>query len=304
MRNLLILPLLLLSSAAAHAEITDVRARAFGHEGQIFIGFDSQPTAVTVDSSAQGARLHVEGVSAAPRRLSPAHDGIVRSLLLETAEGGLNITLTASGLWDGAEAQIYQDGIVVTLHLSEPAPARTHLPSTPAPSPAPTPAHSTTPAPANSHAAADSHAATEAAPGPVVAPAETSHAPASPSARQTSAHEAAPEPAAPSASIQSADACEAAARAVADNPWDDAALIRHAVCLREDGHLTEAGGIYEQMLTFEPENAAIAYALAEVREAQGDEAAAARYYRQSATHARSDAAAAAAINRARALEGH
>lgn len=97
-------------------------------------------------------------------------------------------------------------------------------------------------------------------------------------------------------------ACEAAEAAIAADPWNDAALIRHAACLAEAGDTIAAAGIYEQMLAFEPENSEIAYALAEIREAQGDRAGAAARYRQAAAHARSDAAAAAAINRARALE--
>lgn len=296
MRSLLFLPLILLASAPAAAELTDLRARISAHEGQIYIGFDSQPRDVTVDAGPGGAVVRISGVAVRERRISPAHDDLLRSVLLSRHEDGVRLDLDAARLWSGVEARVYANSVVLTVQLGggaapetlpHPADPAGEVMASPAmPNPAHNPAHS--PAPA---APARDDTVSDPVPG-----AEPSLDPA-PSAAPV----AAPEPAPTRAAILSD--CAAAEAAVAADPWDDAALIRHAICLAEAGELASAAGIYEQMLAFEPENAAVAYALAEVREQQGDHAAAAQHFRQAASHARSDAAAAAAINRARALEG-
>lgn len=96
-------------------------------------------------------------------------------------------------------------------------------------------------------------------------------------------------------------ACERAAAAVEESPWDEALQAEHAGCLAGAGDLDGAARIYGQMLSFEPENASAALALAEIRAAQGDRAAARRLFEQAAANSISDAEAARAIARAREL---
>lgn len=96
-------------------------------------------------------------------------------------------------------------------------------------------------------------------------------------------------------------ACERAAAAVEESPWDEALQAEHAGCLAGAGDLDGAARIYGQMLAFEPENASAAIALAEIRAAQGDRAAARRLFEQAAANSISDAEAARAIARAREL---
>ncbi len=288
MRLLLPILLALTLPAGASADLTDLSASLADRQGRVFIAFDSQPTAVSIEQTASGARLHIHGVSVTQRRISPAHADLVLAVDVMPAENGAWIDLTASGLWTAVDAQLVRGGIYLTVDVD----AASYAPTI-APELAPEQAAARVPA-------AEPVAETTA--GPVIARAEAA-APARPSQPQSARQEqaVADQPAETAASI-APDLCDAAAQAVAADPWNDAALVRHAQCLRDAGDVVAAAGIYEQMLAFEPENAAIAYALAEIQEETGDIEGAARRYRQAAAHARSDAAAAAAINRARALE--
>lgn len=289
MRFLLLIAFAFLLPAPAFAELTQLRASAAGQAGQIFIGFDSQPQSVALEQTASGARLMIEGVRIEERRISPAHDELVLSVSLTPLEEGAQIDLIASGIWDAVRADVYRGGVLVsvTLRAAIDAPRAAAMPPGLSDPSIPDAGAS---APAMSAPASASETA-ETARQEAVAMAEP--------APTSQGSETPPTP----ENVTPPSLCEAAEAAVAADPWNDAALIQHAQCLREAGNVVAAAGIYEQMLAFEPENAAIAFALAQMQEAAGNHEAAARTYRQAAAHARSDAEAAAAINRARALEG-
>lgn len=305
MRLLSLLPCLFLLTSAAHAELTDLRARTTGLDGQIWIGFDSQPSSLILEETAQGVRLVVEGVDVRSRVVSPAHTDLVRAVTLTPQAGLAHIDLDASRDWAGVSAELRQGGVLVSVQLGTtglPADggdvaqvrlehtAATH-PAQDAASPMEDGAQITT----ASASRQSTEPATETR--PVVADAVPAPVPAPP---PPSSGAVAPTP---QPSVSSEDECERLARAVADDPWNERLLVPHAACLADQGQTREATGIYRQILAFEPENYAAAVALADLEEAAGNRDAALRLYQQAASHARSDAQAAAALQRARALEG-
>lgn len=303
MRLLSLLPCLFLLTSAAHAELTDLRARTTGLDGQIWIGFDTQPSSLILEETAHGVRLVVEGVDVRSRVVSPAHTDLVRAVTLTPQAGLAHIDLDASRDWAGVSAELRQGGVLVSIQLGTtglPADggdaAQVRLEHTAATHPAQD-AVSPVEYEAQITTASVSRQSTEPATEtrPVVADAAPAPAPPPPSSGA-----AAPTP---QSSVSSEDECERLARAVADDPWNERLLVPHAACLADQGQTREATGIYRQILAFEPENYAAAVALADLEEAAGNRDAALRLYQQAASHARSDAQAAAALQRARALEG-
>ena len=307
MRLLSLLPCLFLFTSTAHAELTDLRARTTGLDGQIWIGFDTQPSSLILEETAHGVRLVVEGVDVRSRVVSPAHTDLVRAVTLTPQAGLAQIDLDASRDWAGVSAELRQGGVLVSIQLGTtglPADggdaAQVRLEHTAATHPAQdaaSPVEGGAQIMTGSASRQGTEPATETR--PVVAAAVPAPAP-SPTPPSPSSGAAAPTP---QPSVSAEDECERLARAVADDPWNERLLVPHAACLADQGQTREATGIYRQILAFEPENYAAAVALADLEEAAGNRDAALRLYQQAASHARSDAQAAAAQQRARALEG-
>lgn len=294
MRLLSLLPCLFLLTSAAEAELTDLRARTTGLDGQIWIGFDTQPSSLALEDTPRGVRLVIEGVDVRSRTISPAHTDLVRAVSLTAQTGQALVDLEASRDWADVRAELRQGGVLVSVQLGIdglPAGADTRT-----------------------ETSGNVTAQTPGVPSAVMDPEPVSSPPADAPAERASMQPSqstgpalrdvpsAPAPAVP-APVSTEDECERLARAVADDQWNERLLVPHAACLAEQGQTREATGIYRQILAFEPENYAAAVALADLEEAAGNRDAALRLYQQAASHARSDAQAAAALQRARALEG-
>lgn len=296
MRLLSLLPCLFLLTSAAEAELTDLRARTTGLDGQIWIGFDTQPSSLALEDTPRGVRLVIEGVDVRSRTISPAHTDLVRAVSLTAQTGQALVDLETSRDWADVRAELRQGGVLVSVQLGIdglPAGADTRTDA---------PGDVTAQTPGVPSAVMDPEPVSSP---PADAPAERSSMQPSPSTGPALRDvPSAPEPApARPAPVSTEDECERLARAVADDPWNERLLVPHAACLAEQGQTREATGIYRQILAFEPENYAAAVALADLEEAAGNRDAALRLYQQAANHARSDAQAAAALQRARALEG-
>lgn len=299
MRLLSLLPCLLLLTSAAQAELTDLRARTAGLDGQIWIGFDTQPSSLAIEQTPHGVRLAIEGVDVRARSVSPAHTDLVRAVMLTPQAGRVFVDLEASRDWADVRAELRQGGVLVSVQLGT-----TGLPAGGRDAAETRVEHGTA-----THPSQDDPSLMEARPEMATAPVSGGTAEDVAETRPVVA-DAAPAPApsplpspTPQPSVSSEDECERLARAVADDPWNERLLVPHAACLADQGQTRDATGIYRQILAFEPENYAAAVALADLEEAAGNRDAALRLYQQAASHARSDAQAAAALQRARALEG-
>ncbi|WP_323762099.1 tetratricopeptide repeat protein [Maricaulis sp.] len=300
----------LVLTAPAAAEITDLRARLDGDAGQIWIAFDGQPTGVTGEVTESGLIITIDGVTVRTRTISPASDDLVAAVNVEPAGEGAIVRLFASRGWQGAQAELRRGGVLVSMTVT--APPAVHVPdsvyaagASPAGSAgsegsdaAPARRHVTEAHAAGApdatmvvdHSASDAAGAT-GAPAVSPTPGPTDLFAASPAAQQV----------ATGGSVAPPGVCVEQAQAVAASPWDDEMLHAQAACLGAAGHLAPAASIYEQMLAFEPENYRAAVALAEIRVAEGDTAAARDLFDQAASHAISDAEAARARSRLRAL---
>jgi hypothetical protein len=301
----LALPLALasLTAAPAAAELRDVAAQLRGSDGQVWLVFDEQPRAVTATSTGSGLELTVEGVTARTRQIQPHNTRLVRAVTIaDSGPDTVRITLSAQHAWAGATAQVFQNGVYVSLSV----PAAGSAPGTVAEAPA----GQTTVAQSGPQTTDDSVRRTE--PGGDFAPrtrraepdAGHSEAPASQPAAPASTTPA-PQPQSPAAPAPASNrptgACAAQAAAVEESPWDDERLFAHAACLSENDALPRAAAIYEQMLAFDPENFRALLALAELRAEQGQRGTARELYSRAASHAISDAEAARARARLREL---
>lgn len=289
-----------LLAAPASAELRELRAWHVATESFLWLGFDAQPGRVVVEPTVGGARLVAEGVDVAARTIAPASTDLVTSVRLEPGAQGATIVLQAAAPWQSVEAERRQGGVLVTVRQAEPVP----VPVSPVPTPAvrrdpsPPDADGTATPPATSAAAGEDFASRPTPPAP-----ETG-AEAPPAEPQPSPDAAAPADSTPAPSDTAAPAgCTEAARAAEADPWDEERLHAHAVCLTGEGALAAAAQIYEQMLAFEPENYRAIVALADIREAQGDAAAAIELYDRAALHAMSDSEATRARARLRQLRG-
>jgi len=314
----------------AGAELRDIVAQADGETGRIWLAFDEQPSEVTLEASGAALNLRIGGVRSADRLVSPSDRSLVDAIRIgDAGDGAVTVRLQGHGGWQDARAELRRGGVLVTLdlaeavHLSGPetpvrtpnmagssgagggtgagsqpgaeAPASQSAPSSSMPSSSTPP--SSTPAPQG--AAGDT-----AAGGEPSSQADTGSQEAQPSAAGAQPDAPAVEAgagAAPAAADAGGDCADEAA-AVAENPWDDDSLHRHAACLTNAGELDAAAIIYEQMLAFAPDDFRALIALAEVRAEQGENAAAQELYSQAASFAISDAEAARARARLRELQ--
>ena len=66
------------------------------------------------------------------------------------------------------------------------------------------------------------------------------------------------------------DVCAGTANRLQTERWDMRALINHGACLSEAGRLVDARGVFERILSFDPEFHRARLALADVYERQGE----------------------------------
>lgn len=312
-----------LIAGPASAELRDVLTRADGLNGQVWLAFDEQPRSAELSRTAGSVSLMIGGVEVRNREVSPYRADLVSRVSITPVADGALVELGQAAGWQDVRAELRQGGVLVSFSLdapvaatSRPAPsgpsatgeART-APATDSQSASAAATHGEPAADAGGHAAsggpgtttghtpADRAPADEAGPAPAAeqTPAPENHAPASSGA-------AAPvNPVAAAASSATGECAETGA-AVAENPWDDESLHRHAACLTQTGELQPAAVIYEQMLAFAPDDFRALIALAEVRAEQGETAEARELYSQAASYAISDAEAARARARLRELQ--
>lgn len=311
-----------LIAGPASAELRDVLTRADGLNGQVWLAFDEQPRSAELSQTAGSVSLMIGGVEVRSRDVSPYRADLVSRVAITPVADGALVELGQAAAWQDVRAELRQGGVLVSFTLDAPVAAT----SRPAPSgPSATGEARTAPATdSQSASAAATHGEPAADAGGYAASGEagtTGHAPADPAPADEAGHEPAAEhsPApesdtsAPSSSAAPANPVAAAASnatgecaetgaAVAENPWDDESLHRHAACLTRTGELQPAAIIYEQMLAFAPDDFRALIALAEVRAEQGETAEARELYSQAASYAISDAEAARARARLRELQ--
>jgi len=315
--------MLVLSAGPASAELRDIIAETDGATGRIWLAFDAQPAAVDVQAGGAALELRIEGVSSAERLISPSDRSLVDAVRLSgDGNGAVTVRLQGHGGWQDAQAEIRRGGILVTLDLDEAvtvadaAPGAAAREETHAPTHGPTHGDAAASADASAgdaesretprSASTSGHAGDDGAPDGAGASQTGEDEAAPPAAEDPSAAPAAQDSASaarpgPRGTAGSGD-CSEEAEAVAENPWDDDSLHRHAACLTGAGELEAAAIIYEQMLAFAPDDFRALIALAEVRAEQGENAAARELYSQAASFAISDAEAARARARLRELQ--
>ena len=324
MRRFLCTSVILALSAAAPAAADLREARIAPDEGgaRLWFAFDEQPSDARLVMTEQGAVLDVLGVTAHGRTIEPA-SGPFGAIRLVSEEGGARLSLTDGPDLIDARAELREGGVLVVMRYDAALDGRSstrmaeHSPVSHGAAPMSAPEPNASPAASqartegggagpirltevaapqalvmNEHAAP--HAADAAIAVEIAAPSpETAAAAATPASA----------PADPSAEIRAMaqTICAGLAEAVEADPWDFLRLADHGACLEEAGDVTAAKEIYERVLAFEPEHYAAAYALATIRETEGDLSSARSLYAQAASSARSDSEAAAAWARARAL---
>ncbi|GLK52123.1 tetratricopeptide repeat protein [Maricaulis virginensis] len=311
-----------LIAGPASAELRDVLTRADGLNGQVWLAFDEQPRSAELSRTAGSVSLMIGGVEVRNREVSPYRADLVSRVSITPVADGALVELGQAAGWQDVRAELRQGGVLVSFSLDAPVAAT----SRPAPSgPSATGEARTAPATdSQSASAAATHGEPAASVGGQAASGEagtTGHAPADPAPADEAGHEPAAEhspapgshtsapsnsaapvnPVAAAASSATGECAETGA-AVAENPWDDESLHRHAACLTQTGELQPAAVIYEQMLAFAPDDFRALIALAEVRAEQGETAEARELYSQAASYAISDAEAARARARLRELQ--
>lgn len=311
-----------LAAGPASAELRDVLTRADGLNGQVWLAFDEQPQSAELLQTAGSVSLMISGVEVRSREVSPYRAGLVSRVAITPVADGALVELGQAAVWQDVRAELRQGGVLVSFSLDAPV-AAAPRPASPSHAPATATAAASAPADHGTDAAAshgqpasgdDSHAASggaaaaagtaddhAAAAGDGPAPAaDDTHAPASDTPAPSSS--AAPENPVAAAASNATGECAETGAAVAENPWDDESLHRHAACLTRTGELQPAAIIYEQMLAFAPDDFRALIALAEVRAEQGETAEARELYSQAASYAISDAEAARARARLRELQ--
>lgn len=311
-----------LSAGPASADLRDVIAEADGATGRIWLAFDAQPATVDIEPSGAALDLRIGGVSSADRLISPSDRRLVDAIRVSAgSDGAVTVRLQGHGGWQNAHAEVRRGGVLVTLDLGEPVTlARAGAPDpvsvqetreTGAADASGTGRASGTGADTGTEPDGGSAPSPRGAGRDTAPDGEDTGSAASTDAPQTGASsdggrpEAAADESAASQAPGNADAggdCAEEAAAVAENPWDDDSLHRHAACLTAAGELDAAAIIYEQMLAFAPDDFRALIALAEVRAEQGENAAARELYSQAASYAISDAEAARARARLRELQ--
>ena len=311
-----------LIAGPASAELRDVLTRADGLNGQVWLAFDEQPRSAELSRTAGSVSLMIGGVEVRNREVLPYRADLVSRVSITPVADGALVELGQAAGWQDVRAELRQGGVLVSFSLDAPVAAT----SRPAPSgPSATAEARTAPATdSQSASAAATHGEPAASVGGQAASGEagtTGHAPADPAPADEAGHEPAAEhspapgshtsapsssaapvnPVAAAASSATGECAETGA-AVAENPWDDESLHRHAACLTQTGELQPAAVIYEQMLAFAPDDFRALIALAEVRAEQGETAEARELYSQAASYAISDAEAARARARLRELQ--
>ncbi|MEA1942306.1 MAG: hypothetical protein U9P68_08690 [Pseudomonadota bacterium] len=307
-----------LSAGPAAAELRDVIAETDGTTGRIWLAFDAQPATVDVESDGAALDLRIGGVSSADRLISPSDRSLVDAIRVSAgSDGAVTVRLQGHGGWQDAHAEVRRGGVLVTLDLGEAVTlARAGSPDRASVQEPREAGASDTgrPSGAGPDTGADPHereAPSRQSAGQDTAPdgGETGQSQAGEQEAGTAATESRSETAADesgasetAAAANAGGDCAEEAAAVAENPWDDDSLHRHAACLTAAGELDAAAIIYEQMLAFAPDDFRALIALAEVRAEQGENAAARELYSQAASFAISDAEAARARARLRELQ--
>lgn len=311
-----------LIASPASAELRDVLTRADGLNGQVWLAFDEQPGSAELSQTAGSVSLMIGGVAVRTREVSPYRADLVSRVSITPVADGALVELGQAAAWQDVRAELRQGGVLVSFSLDAPvAGVSRAAPSTPSATGAARTAAATD---GQSASAAATHGEPAAGVGGHAASGEavpTGHVPADPAPAGEAGHEPAaehspaPESHAPAPSTSAAPAnpvaaaasnatgeCAETGAAVAENPWDDESLHRHAACLTRTGELRPAAIIYEQMLAFAPDDFRALIALAEVRAQQGETAEARELYSQAASYAISDAEAARARARLRELQ--
>jgi hypothetical protein len=317
MRRFLCTSVILALSAAAPAaaDLREARIAPAADGARIWFAFDEQPRDARLVMTQEGAMLDVLGVSSQARAIEPA-SGPFAAIRVAPEQGGARLSLTGGPALTDARAELREGGVLVVLHFDAPvfAPAQTSAVAYDAAGATAAPESAPAASPASRAVAGPVAGPVASAPanGPVqlteiaaphaeddAAPVEIAAAPA--------AETAAPAPAVavtdPDAEIRAMaqTVCAGLAEAVEADPWDFLRLADHGACLEEAGDVAAAKEIYERVLAFEPEHYDAAYALAAIRETEGDTSSARTLYARAASSARSDSEAAAAWARARAL---
>ena len=312
-------------AGAAQADLRDVQALSHNGVPQIWLAFDHQPQSVTLGEGG-GLVLHVSGVEADQvRRFEAAVSGPVGLIELTPEPGGARIVLT--GAFVGGTAELREGGVLVTLSDvsgasapiqtlaeaqreggAEPAsrlltpssadggaPGTLSLSATPTSTPVQA-ADSGDSSGAGASAEVDTPdaAAAEAPGSEPYTPRERlmgqSRSPADDGAEPERA--ALPDPMRLEQAAADEDTppglCPQTASRLADAPWDLSLLASHADCLAAAGETTNAIGLYERVLAFEPRHFQAAIGLARLRAETGDHAAAAMLYETAAGSARTD----------------
>ncbi|MBO6764084.1 hypothetical protein [Maricaulis sp.] len=312
-----------LIAGPASAELRDVLTRADGLNGQVWLAFDEQPRSAELSQTAGRVSLMIGGVDVRSREVSPYRADLVSRVSITPVADGALVELGQAAAWQDVRAELRQGGVLVSFSLDAPIAAETR-PASPSHAPATTTAavsaapsdHGTDAAASHGQPASgsDSHAASGGAAGAAgtvddhAADAGDGHAPAADDTHAPASDTPAPSSSAAPANPVAAAAsnatgeCAETGAAVAENPWDDESLHRHAACLTRTGELQPAAIIYEQMLAFAPDDFRALIALAEVRAEQGETAEARELYSQAASYAISDAEAARARARLRELQ--
>lgn len=310
---------LLVGAAAAPgvADLRDVAAASSGETGHIWLMFDESPATVQARMSETGLQLDIAGVEVRQRIIAPYDVSMVSTISVTPTETGARIDIADEIGWNSARAEIVDGAVLVTIGLprtevrvdGQPRPETVGTPPSGGQG---QPAAQAEQMPRDEPAERGAEAVSRAAPGEDFAPqsqpsasgGEAAGEDARPAGEAPGAAERGAAPSAPASSSATSPAggdCAAAAAAVEANPWDDDSLHAHAACLAESGDLDAAAAIYEQMLAFAPEDFRALIALAELRDAQGDDAAALDLYNRAAAHAMSDAEASRARARLREL---
>lgn len=323
------LALLMALAAPAGADLADARFRITAEQGEIWLAFDNQPVQAELVPVTGGAELRLLGVEVNERRILPRDPSLVQEIRVEPVPAGAVVRLYGAADWTMARAQLRQSGVLIgmpvtAIHAAAPIefadPNDTGIAGagmletgttdirTDAPASAPTAMTGSTAD--DPHGGADMSRPPPGMTSPITNATDTAGASelaaraaaaAEAEARRVEAERAAEANREAEIARSAGTACERAAAAVEESPWDETLQAEHAGCLAGAGDLDGAARIYGQMLAFEPENASAAIALAEIRAAQGDRAAARRLFEQAAANSISDAEAARAIARAREL---
>lgn len=271
-------------AATAQADLLDIAFVERDGAAHVWIAFDQQPQSIAIEAG-EGFVMDVTGVSLAQaRHITPVQPGPVQAVALTPHPDGASLTM--SGAFDHADAELREGGIWISLHGLDAG--YTH--------------HSVaeiSTSPDRSHASQrHTEAAAHPASGSLTAEREGDQATAHnsnvtpPPAQVTrpSTELITDAQAASGSSVAPEDPglCPDTASRLVDAPWDLNLLSLHADCLASLDELDNAAGLYERVLAFDPRHFQSALGLARIRAEQGQHDEAANLFEVAASAARTD----------------